>query len=52
MRIVNFETTGVFGMAADEGSGWHGLTQRDSGFPGTLPELVAPEWPYPAQGHE
>ena len=25
----------------DEGSGWHGLTQRDSGFPGTLPELIA-----------
>src|ERR1700723_290891 len=41
MRIVNFETHGVAGIAADEGSGWHGLTQRDSGFPGTLPELVA-----------
>jgi len=41
MRIVNFETCGVPGIAADEGSGWHGLTQRDSGFPGTLPELIA-----------
>jgi len=41
MRIVNFETRGVLGIAADEGSGWHGLTQRDSGFPGTLPELIA-----------
>jgi len=41
MRIVNFETRGVPGIAADEGSGWHGLTQRDSGFPGTLPELIA-----------
>jgi len=41
MRIVNFETSGVPGIAADEGSGWHGLTQRDSGFPGTLPELIA-----------
>jgi acylpyruvate hydrolase len=41
MRIVNFETRGVRGIAADEGSGWHGLTQRDSGFPGTLPELIA-----------
>jgi acylpyruvate hydrolase len=41
MRIVNFETGGVPGIAADEGSGWHGLTQRDSGFPGTLPELIA-----------
>jgi 2-keto-4-pentenoate hydratase/2-oxohepta-3-ene-1,7-dioic acid hydratase in catechol pathway len=41
MRIVHFETHGVFGIAADEGSGWHGLTQPDSGFPGTLPELIA-----------
>ena len=41
MRIVHFETRGVRGIAADEGSGWHGLTQRDSGFPGTLPELIA-----------
>jgi acylpyruvate hydrolase len=41
MRIVHFETHGVPGIAADEGSGWHGLTQRDSGFPGTLPGLIA-----------
>jgi acylpyruvate hydrolase len=41
MHIVNFETRGVPGIAADEGSGWHGLTQPDSGFPGTLPELIA-----------
>lgn len=41
MRIVNFETDGVPGIAADEGSGWHGLTRRDGGFPGTLPELIA-----------
>jgi acylpyruvate hydrolase len=41
MRIVHFETGGTFGIAADEGSGWHGLTQHDGGFPGTLPELVA-----------
>jgi hypothetical protein len=41
MRIVNFETRGVHGIAADEGSGWHGLSQSDSGFPGTLPELIA-----------
>lgn len=41
MRIVHFETGGVAGIAADEGSGWHGLTQRDRGFPGTLPELIA-----------
>ena len=41
MRIVNFETRGVTGIAADEGSGWHGLTQRESEFPGTLPELIA-----------
>ena len=41
MRIAHFETGGVPGIAADEGSGWHGLTQRDHGFPGTLPELIA-----------
>ena len=41
MRIVHFEKGGAPGIAADEGSGWHGLTQRDSGFPGTLPELIA-----------
>jgi 2-keto-4-pentenoate hydratase/2-oxohepta-3-ene-1,7-dioic acid hydratase in catechol pathway len=41
MRIVHFETGGALGIAADEGSGWHGLTQRDGGFPGTLPELIA-----------
>ena len=41
MRIVHFETGGVLGIAADEGTGWHGLTQRDGGFPGTLPGLIA-----------
>ncbi|MGA9672342.1 MAG: fumarylacetoacetate hydrolase family protein [Terracidiphilus sp.] len=41
MRIANFETQGIPGIAADEGTGWHGLTQRDSGFPGTLPDLIA-----------
>ena len=41
MRIAHFETDGVPGIAADEGSGWHGLTRRDRGFPGTLPELIA-----------
>src|SRR5882757_3498590 len=41
MRIINFERGGSLGIAADEGSGWHGLTQRDGGFPGTLPELIA-----------
>jgi len=41
MRIVNFEKAGVPGIAADDGSGWYGLTQRESGFPGTLPELIA-----------
>ena len=40
MRIVHFETGGLPGIAADEGTGWHGLTQRDEGFPGTLPELI------------
>ena len=41
MRIVHFEKRGIVGIAADEGLGWHGLTQRDIGFPGTLPELIA-----------
>jgi acylpyruvate hydrolase len=41
MRIVNFEKGGVPGIAADNGSGWHGLTEREGGFPGTLPELIA-----------
>jgi acylpyruvate hydrolase len=41
MRIVHFEKAGVPGIAADNGSGWHGLTEREGGFPGTLPELIA-----------
>jgi acylpyruvate hydrolase len=41
MRIVHFEKEGVPGIAADAGTGWHGLTERETGFPGTLPELIA-----------
>ena len=41
MRIVNFEKGGVPGIGADDGSGWHGLMERESGFPGTLPELIS-----------
>ena len=41
MRIVHFEKEGVPGIAVDDGSGRHGLTKRESGFPGTLPELIA-----------
>ena len=41
MRIVHFEKGGVPGIAADDGSGWHGLTECESGFPATLPELIA-----------
>ena len=41
MRIVHFEKGGVPGIAADDGSGWHGLTKGESGFPGTLPELIS-----------
>jgi acylpyruvate hydrolase len=41
MRIVHFEKGGVPGIAADDGSGWHGVTERKSGFPATLPELIA-----------
>ena len=40
MRIVHFEKEGVLGIAAHDGSGWHGFTERESGFPGTLPELI------------
>jgi len=41
MRIVHFEKGTVRGIAADDGSGWRGLTERESGFPGTLPDLIA-----------
>jgi acylpyruvate hydrolase len=41
MRVVHFEEGGVPGIAADNGTGWHGLTEREIGFPGTLPELIA-----------
>ena len=41
MRIAHFEKEGVPGIAADAGSGWHGLTEGESGFPGTLPDLIA-----------
>ena len=41
MRIIHFAAGGVLGIAAHEGSGWHGLTQADNGFPGTLAELIA-----------
>ena len=41
MRIVHFEKGGIPGIAADDGSGWHGLMERESGFPGALPELIA-----------
>jgi acylpyruvate hydrolase len=41
LRLVHFEKESVPGIAADDGSGWHGLTERESGFPGTLPELIA-----------
>jgi acylpyruvate hydrolase len=40
MRIIHFETGGVRGIAADDGSGWRGLTERESGFPGILPDLI------------
>ena len=41
MRIVHFEQGGFLGIAADDGAGWHGLTARESGFPGALPDLIA-----------
>jgi acylpyruvate hydrolase len=41
MRIVHFEKGSVPGIAADDGSGWHGLTEGESGFPGALPDLIA-----------
>ncbi len=41
MRIVNFEKEGRPGIAIDDGRGWRGCTQGESGFPGTLPELIA-----------
>jgi acylpyruvate hydrolase len=41
MRILHFERGGVPGIAAQDGSSWHGLTERERGFPGTLPQLIA-----------
>ncbi len=41
MRIAHFEKEGVPGIAADDGLGWFGVTEREGGFPGTLPELIA-----------
>jgi acylpyruvate hydrolase len=41
MRVVHFEQAGATGIAADDGSGWHGLTERENGFPGALPALIA-----------
>jgi 2-keto-4-pentenoate hydratase/2-oxohepta-3-ene-1,7-dioic acid hydratase in catechol pathway len=41
MRIVNFEKEGAPGIAVDDGRGWRGCTQGESGFPGALPELIA-----------
>jgi acylpyruvate hydrolase len=41
MRVIHFEKEGILGIAADDGSGWHGLTEHENGFPGALPELIA-----------
>jgi acylpyruvate hydrolase len=41
MRFVHFEKAGIAGIAASDGAGWYGLTERDRGFPGTLPELIS-----------
>jgi acylpyruvate hydrolase len=41
VRIVHFEKASVRGIAADDGSGWHGVTESESGFPGALPDLIA-----------
>ena len=41
MHIVHFEKGGVPGIAASDGSSWHGLTQGESGFPGAPPDLIA-----------
>jgi acylpyruvate hydrolase len=43
MRIVHFEQDGIIGIAADNGSGWHGLMAGEIGFPGTLSDLIAQE---------
>ena len=41
MRIIHFKKGNVCGIAADDGSGWHGVTEDESGFPGALPDLIA-----------
>jgi acylpyruvate hydrolase len=50
MRIANFKMNTVAGIAADDGSGWHGLMQSDPGFPGALPELIVRGTDLPAVG--
>jgi acylpyruvate hydrolase len=41
VRIANFEKNGTPGIAADDGSGWHGVDAQEDDFPGTLPDLIA-----------
>ncbi|WP_220180913.1 fumarylacetoacetate hydrolase family protein [Paracoccus versutus] len=41
MRFVSYENAGIRGLAvATEGDGYRGLLASDSGFPGTLDEIV------------
>ena len=41
MRVIHFKKGNVCGIAADDSSGWHGVTEDESGFPGALPDLIA-----------
>jgi acylpyruvate hydrolase len=41
MRFIHFEEAARAGIAVDDGLGWYGLNERESRFPGPLPELIA-----------
>ena len=40
MRFASYETSGRQGLALQVGSGWRGLAKGDTGFPGTLQDLI------------
>ena len=40
MRFASYEMNGQQGLAALVGTAWHGLTQADAAFPGTLLSLI------------
>ena len=41
MRFASYALAGHSGLALHTDAGWHGLTEADAGFPGTLQSLIA-----------